>query len=65
MTMRRAEFKAIAEVIRMHRLQAQAYIANPIVISEGLLEDLCVVFRKSNPTFDKGKFLRACGFYQE
>jgi hypothetical protein len=57
--MRRADFKEIAEVIRMHKL------IDPTVVSMGLLEDLCVVFRKSNPTFDKGKFLRACGFYQE
>lgn len=57
MTMRRADFKEIAEVIRMHKL------IDPTVVSMGLLEDLCVVFRKSNPTFDKGKFLRACGFY--
>jgi hypothetical protein len=63
--MRRADFKAIADTIRMHRLQAQAYLVDPTVISLALLEDLCVVFRKSNPTFDKGKFLRACGFYQE
>jgi hypothetical protein len=59
MAMRRADFKEIAEVIRMHNL------IDPTVVSMGLLEDLCVVFRKSNPTFDKGKFLRAAGFYQE
>jgi len=59
MTMRRAEFKEIAEVIRWHRL------VDPKVVSERLLDDLCAVFRKSNPTFDKGTLLRAAGFYQE
>lgn len=57
--MRRADFKAIAEVIREYKLltdEAPVYV---------LTTKLCQYFRQSNPTFDKGKFLKACGFYQE
>lgn len=59
MSMTRTDFKAIADVIRTYKLRHQYddYL--------GLVLDLCPYFKKANPTFDKGKFLRDCGYYQE
>lgn len=57
--MRRDDFKAIAEIIREYRLitnEEATYI---------LTTRLCQYFRQSNASFDKGKFLKACGYYQE
>lgn len=59
MSMTRTDFKAIAEIIREYKIlhdDAAVYV---------LTTRLCNYFRQSNPTFDKGKFLRDCGFYQE
>lgn len=58
--MRRADFKAIAEIIREYKLVATH--EEPVYV---LTTKLCQYFRQSNPTFDKGKFLKNCGFYQE
>ena len=57
--MRRADFKAIAETIRQYNLAHQDQDIRE------LIERLCVQFRISNATFDKGKFIKACGWYQE
>jgi hypothetical protein len=62
MTMRRAEFKEIAEVIREYRLLQKDL---GTVTIDDLIQKFCTVFKQSNPTFDKGKFLKACGYYQE
>lgn len=59
--MTRVDFKAIAEVIRKHHTE------NTIdkLTLRNLVDQLSVHFRQSNPTFDKGKFVKACGYYQE
>lgn len=57
MTMRRQDFKAIADIIREYKLLATE---EPVYI---LTTKLCQYFKQSNPSFDKEKFLRACGFY--
>ena len=59
MSMTRTDFKAIAEIIREYKIlhdDASVYV---------LTTRLCQHFKKANPTFDKGKFLRDCGYYQE
>ena len=62
MSMTRRDFKAIAEKIRYYHIQSP--MDGKIAIRY-LADDLCLHFKQANPTFDKGKFLRACGFYQE
>lgn len=61
MTMRRDDFKAIAEVLRKH------YTSGTIdkTVLREMINELCVHFRHSNETFDKGKFVKSCGYYQE
>lgn len=59
MSMTRTDFKAIAEIIREYKFlheDASVYV---------LTTRLCKHFTQSNPTFNKGKFLKDCGFYQE
>lgn len=56
--MRRDDFKHIAEVIREYKLLSNN--EEPVYI---LTTKLCQYFRQSNPSFDKEKFLKACGFY--
>ena len=58
--MRRDDFKAIADIIREYKLVAAH--EEPVYV---LTTKLCQYFRQSNPTFDKGKFLKNCGFYRE
>ena len=59
--MRRNDFKAIAEVFRKYHTEGTV---DKIMLRE-IVESFSVIFRQSNPSFDKGKFLRASGFYQE
>lgn len=61
MSMTRPDFKAIAEIIRKY---------NNLGMFDDLafykfVEELTLYFRKVNPTFDRGKFMKACGYYQE
>lgn len=56
--MRRDDFKAIAEIIREYKIVATN--EEPVYV---LTTKLCQYFRQNNSTFDKEKFLRACGFY--
>lgn len=59
MSMTRTDFKVIAEIIREYKLlsgDASVYV---------LTTRLCQHFKQSNPTFDKGRFLKDCGYYQE
>lgn len=58
--MRRNDFKAIAEIIREYKIVTNN--EEPVYL---LTTKLCQYFRQSNPSFDKGKFLKACGFYGE
>lgn len=59
--MRRNDFKEIAEVLRKYHTEGTI----EKLALRNLVEDLSSYFRQSNPAFDKGKFVKACGFYQE
>lgn len=59
--LRRNDFKAIAEVLRKYHTEGTI---DKIYLRD-MIDELSVHFRQSNPSFDKGKFLRASGFYQE
>lgn len=59
--MRRADFKAIAETLRKYHTEGTI----DKLILRNMIDNLCAYFRQSNPSFDKGKFIRACGYYQE
>lgn len=60
MSMTRKDFKAIAEIIRKYNLTTHDSLD-----LYNLAKDLTVYFKQANPTFDKGKFLKAAGYYQE
>jgi hypothetical protein len=59
--MRRNDFNHIAEVIR------KRYVDGTVdkLILRDMVDDMASYFRESNAAFDKTKFLRACGFYNE
>lgn len=59
--MRRNDFKAIAETLRKRHTEGTI---DKLALRD-LVDDLSSYFRQSNPAFDKGKFVKACGFYQE
>lgn len=63
MTMRRSDFKAIAEVLNKSRLGTENDLGKQVV--KDIAYDLCPVFKASNASFDKDKFIKACGYYQE
>lgn len=54
----RKDFKAVAETIRLCKLNFPDDVGYHILAS-----DLTIYFKKSNPSFDKEKFMKACGFY--
>jgi hypothetical protein len=58
--MSRKDFKAIAEITRKYNLLNH----DNLKLYE-MTQELCSYFKKANPTFDKGKYLKACGWYQE
>ena len=58
--MSRKDFKAIAEIIRKYNL-----LGVDNLDLHNLTEELASYFKKANPTFDRGKFIKACGWYQE
>jgi len=67
--MTRKQFKAVAEVCRVHLNRARNADANPgpsggrgqtdAVL--GMIEDLAAVYARENPNFDHGRFYAACG----
>lgn len=61
MSMTRTDFKAIAEILRLHKLESPESVHIILLLAD----DLAKYFKKANPTFDRGKFLRAAGWYQE
>jgi hypothetical protein len=63
--MRRNDFKEIASIVRKHKLNIEGLYNSqiPLLLLNDLIEDFCVVFKKSNPSFDKSKFMKACGWY--
>ena len=61
MSMTRKDFEAIATSISYY--QAQSPVDGKIALRY-LADDLCKHFKQANPSFDKDKFLRACGFYE-
>lgn len=60
MSMTRKDFKAIAEIIRTYNLTNHDSLD-----LYNLTVELATYFRKANPTFDKGRFMKASGYYQE
>ena len=58
--MSRKDFKAIAEIIRKYNILN----ADGLELY-GITEELSSYFKKANPTFDRGKFMKATGYYQE
>ncbi len=65
--MRRKDFKAIAEIIREHKLSLQKYpepVKGEILVDiYHLAEKFEQYFRTNNPTFNREKFMKACGYY--
>lgn len=64
--MTRKNFKAIAEVIKTYRLTSLTIstISEELLVRD-LVEMMSLYFKQDNPTFDKSKFMRACGWYDE
>lgn len=58
--MRRKDFKAIAEIIRKYNL-----LKVDSLDLHNMAEAFASYFKKANPTFDRGKFFKSCGWYQE
>lgn len=59
--LRRNDFKAISEVFRKYHTEGTV----DKLILRDMIDRMAVYFRQSNPSFDKSKFVRACGFYDE
>lgn len=59
--MRRDDFKHIAEIMRKYHTEGTI----DKLILRDMVDNLSSYFRQSNPSFDKGKFVKLCGFYQE
>lgn len=57
--MTRKNFKAIADIMRKYKLTSDEITINK------LAAELATYFKTDNPTFDRSKFMRACGFYDE
>lgn len=60
MTMRRNDFKVIAEIIRQHKLVNND---NTEELLYDLERALTTYFRQINEAFDKRKFMKASGWY--
>jgi len=55
-------FKAIAEILRIHRLNAQnGYDSISVLYIEELADDLATYFKSQNHRFDRARFLQAAG----
>jgi hypothetical protein len=59
--MRRNDFQAIADIIRTYHTNGTV---DKLVLRD-MADKMSGYFRQSNPTFDKGRFVRACGWYDE
>lgn len=62
MSMTRKDFQAIASIIRHYKLESPTDSGYTI---EFLVKDLSDYFQQANSSFDKDRFMRACGFYGE
>lgn len=60
MSMTRKDFKAIADVIRTYNLTTHDSLD-----LYNLTNDLAKYFKQANPTFDRSRFMRAAGWYNE
>ena len=56
----RKDFAAVAAIIRKYNL-----IDTDLLDLHNLTEELATYFKKANSTFDRGKFMRSAGWYQE
>jgi hypothetical protein len=56
----RKDFKAIAAIIRKYNI-----MTHDALDLHKMAEELASYFKSNNITFDKGKFMRDAGWYQE
>lgn len=62
MSMSRKDFEAIAKILRERHLKQLNQDGLDMYL---LCEELALYFRKANPTFNRGKFMKLAGWYQE
>lgn len=60
MSMTRKDFRAIAEIIRKYNLTTHDSLD-----LYKLTQELATYFKQANPTFDRSRFMRAAGWYNE
>lgn len=61
MSMTRTNFKAIAEIIRKYKTGENGHIPE----LRSFTTELATYFKQANPTFERSRFMRACGWYDE
>jgi hypothetical protein len=59
----RRHYAAIAAVIE-HRFAAEHPASGERWVVDAVADDLCDLFASDNPSFDRDRFLRACGVTQ-
>lgn len=64
MSMTRTDFNSIAEIIRKLSFEAEPSSAS-IQTLYIVADKLAVYFKQANPSFDRSRFIRACGWYDE
>jgi hypothetical protein len=65
MMMSRKDYEAIAEAIKSERenqWREAAPDSLPVLALRSMAQRVARVFEADNPRFDRGRFLRACGF---
>lgn len=67
MTMRRSNFKAIAEIIRHYKINSEIQDPSKTMSKHELMyhltDKLASYFKQDNPSFDRERFMKACGWY--
>lgn len=68
MSLSRKHYTAIAAILKAQRdvLQGED-LGRPLVqgTCDSIARELAVLFKLDNPSFDRGRFLRACGVTEE
>lgn len=59
--MTRTQFKAVAEIVRKYNTTKKF----DDLEFYHFVDELAKYFRTDNPTFDRAKFIRACGWYND
>ena len=67
MTMRRNNFKAVAEIIRHYKLSSEIQDPSKTMSKRELMfhltDRLASYFKQDNPAFNRELFMKACGWY--